>query len=148
MKHRYFKSHWSYEKVKDYARNMLDSTKRYFVSGLPYQLSIAENLLDNEAVADEMSEAGFNETKWSMEMECVWFGDMDGTFFDFDTVSKNRKIKYPMLPDDLSVRVSDAKKVKIPPKQNGEKRLLSVDLALMAGSRRNKNDASAISWIN
>lgn len=140
----YFKSHWSYEKVKDYARNMLDSTKRYFVCGLPYQLSIAENLLDNEAVADEMSEAGFNETKWSMEMECVWFGDMDGTFFDFDTVSKNRKIKYPMLPDDLSVRVSDAKKVKIPPKQNGEKRLLSVDLALMAGSRRNKNDASAI----
>lgn len=59
---------------------MLDSTKRYFVCGLPYQLSIAENLLDNEAVADEMSEAGFNETKWSMEMECVWFGDMDGTF--------------------------------------------------------------------
>ncbi len=58
MKHRYFKSHWSYEKVKDYARNMLDSTKRYFVCGLPYQLSIAENLLDNEAVADEMSEAG------------------------------------------------------------------------------------------
>lgn len=58
LKHRYFKSHWSYEKVKDYARNMLDSTKRYFVCGLPYQLSIAENLLDNEAVADEMSEAG------------------------------------------------------------------------------------------
>lgn len=140
----YFKSHWSYEKVKDYARNMLDSTKRYFVCGLPYQLSIAENLLDSEAVADEMSEAGFNSTRWSMEMEGLWFGDMDGTFFDFDTVSKNRKIKYPMLPDDLSVRVSDAKKVKIPPKQNGEKRLLSVDLALMAGSRRNKNDASAI----
>ena len=40
----YFKSHWSYEKVKDYARNMLDSTKRYFVCGLPYQLSIAENI--------------------------------------------------------------------------------------------------------
>ena len=37
---------------------MLDSTKRYFVCGLPYQLSIAENLLDSEAVADEMSEAG------------------------------------------------------------------------------------------
>lgn len=140
----YFKSHWSYEKVKDYARNMLDSTKRYFVCGLPYQLSIAENLLDSEAVADEMSEAGFNETKWSMEMECIWFGDVDGTFFDFDTVSKNRKIKYPMLPDDLTVRITESKKVKIPPKQSGEKRILSVDLALMASGKKRKNDASAI----
>lgn len=142
----YFKSHWSFDKVKDYAKNMLDDTKRYFVCGLPYQLSIQEGLLDNNAVADEMSEAGFNETKWSMEMECLWFGDTDGTFFDFDTVSKNRKIQYPMLPDEVAAILSDTKKVRILPKQNGEKRILSVDLALMA-STKNKNDASAI-FIN
>ena len=142
----YFKSHWSYEKVKDYKDKMLDDTTKYFVCGLPYQLSIKEGLLDNNAVADEMSEAGFNETKWSMEMECLWFGDLDGTFFDFDTVSKNRKIAYPMLPDDVSIKLTDSKKVKILPKQNGEKRILSVDLALMA-STKNKNDASAI-FIN
>ena len=142
----YFKSHWSFDKVKDYAKNMVDDTKKYFVCGLPYQLSIREGLLDNDAVADEMSEAGFNETKWSMEMECLWFGDTDGTFFDFDTVSKNRKIQYPMLPDDIAAKLTDAKKVRILPKQNGEKRILSVDLALMA-STKNKNDASAI-FIN
>lgn len=142
----YFKSHWSYEKVKDYTEKMLDDSTKYFVCGLPYQLSIKEGLLDNNAVADEMSEAGFNETKWSMEMECLWFGDLDGTFFDFDTVSKNRKIPYPMLPDDVSIKLTDSKKVKIIPKQNGEKRILSVDLALMA-STKNKNDASAI-FIN
>lgn len=142
----YFKSHWSFDKVKDYARNMLDDAKKYFVCGLPYQLSIDEELLDSGAVADEMSEAGFNETKWSMEMECLWFGDVDGTFFDFDTVAKNRKLNYPMLPDDVSIKLYDAKKVRILPKQNGEKRILSVDLALMA-STKNKNDASAI-FIN
>ena len=79
-------------------------------------------------------------------MECLWFGDLEGTFFDFDTVSKNRKVDYPMLPDDVSAKLSDSKKVKIQPKQNGEKRILSVDLALMA-STKNKNDASAI-FIN
>lgn len=142
----YFKSHWSFDKVKDYAKNMLDDTKRYFVCGLPYQLSIQEGLLDNDAVADEMSEAGFNETKWSMEMECLWFGDVDGTFFDFDTISKNRKIMYPMLPDEIAVKANNAKQVRIQQKQNGEKRILSVDLALMA-SNKNKNDASAI-FIN
>lgn len=79
-------------------------------------------------------------------MECLWFGDVDGTFFDFDSVSKNRKIVYPMLPDELTVKLGDSKKLRIPPKQNGEKRILSVDLALMA-STKNKNDASAI-FIN
>ena len=142
----YFKSHWSFDKVKDYTKNMIYDSKKYFVCGLPYQLSIEEGLLDSNAVADEMSEAGFNETKWSMEMECLWFGDVDGTFFDFDTVSKNRKILYPMLPDEIAAKLTDTKKVRITPKQNGEKRILSVDLALMA-STKNKNDASAI-FIN
>ena len=68
----YFKSHWSYEKVKDFAGKMLDDTTRYFVCGLPYQLSIKEGLLDNNAVADEMSEAGFNETKWSINISVLF----------------------------------------------------------------------------
>lgn len=67
----YFKSHWSFDKVKDYAKNMLDDTKKYFVCGLPYQLSIREGLLDSDAVADEMSEAGFNETKWSINISVL-----------------------------------------------------------------------------
>ena len=74
-----------------------------------------------------------NEGFWR-EMECLWFGDTDGTFFDFDTVSKNRKIQYPMLPDDIAAKLTDTKKVRILPKQNGEKRILSVDLALMAST--------------
>lgn len=67
----YFKSHWSYDKVKDYATRMVDDTTRYFVCGLPYQLSVKEGLLDSDAVADEMSEAGFNETKWSINISVL-----------------------------------------------------------------------------
>ncbi len=142
----YFKSHWSYDKVKDFAKNMLDDTKRYFACGFPYQLSIEEGLLDKDAVADEMAEAGFNETKWSMEMGAEFWGDLDGSFFDFDSLSKSRKLLFPMLPDELSSKLAEPKKVKIPHKQNGERRLLSVDLALMA-STKTRNDASAI-FIN
>ncbi len=67
----YFKSHWSYDKVKDYTDKMTDDSTRYFVCGLPYQLSIQEGLLDSNAVADEMSEAGFNETKWSINISVL-----------------------------------------------------------------------------
>ena len=68
----YFKSHWSYEKVRDYARNMLDDTKRYFTCSLPYQLSINEGLLDEGQVADEMSESGFSDIKWSINISVLF----------------------------------------------------------------------------
>lgn len=48
-----------------------------------------------------------------------------------------------MLPDKLAAKVNNAQQVKILPKQNGEVRILSADIALMS-SRKNNNDATAI----
>lgn len=139
----YFVDHWSYLKCTDTCRFMLDDTKHQFVCGLPYQLSISEGLLDTETVADEMAETDFNEIKFAMEYEALWYGNTDGSFFDYNSISKNRRIKYPMLPDQLAAKVNNAQQVKILPKQNGEIRILSADIALMS-SRKNNNDATAI----
>lgn len=51
-----------------------------------------------------------------------------------------------MLPDKLAAKVNNSQQVKIPPKQNGEIRILSADIALMS-SRKNHNDATSI-FIN
>lgn len=75
-----------------------------------------------------------------------FWGDTEGSFFGFEAVSKNRKIEYPMLPDEIASKLPSANKIKIQPKQPGEKRILSADIALMASSRH-QNDASAI-FIN
>ena len=48
-----------------------------------------------------------------------------------------------MLPDKLAAKVNNSQNVKIQPKQNGEVRILSADIALMS-SRKNNNDATAI----
>ncbi len=53
----YFQDHWSYTKCLDTFKAMMDDSRRQFVCGFPYQLSIAEGLLDPETVADEMSES-------------------------------------------------------------------------------------------
>lgn len=79
-------------------------------------------------------------------MEALWFGDEGGSFFDFNSTSKNRRIQYPMLPEKYANLLGNNQKVKILPKQNGEKRILSADIALMS-SKKNDNDASAI-FIN
>lgn len=142
----FFKDHWSYQKCVDTFKVMMDDRRRQFLCGFPYQLSIQEGLLDAEAVADEMSESDFSEVKWSMEMEAMFYGSGEDAFFDFSSISKNRRIKYPMLPEKLANKLSNASQVKITPKSNGELRILSADIALMS-SKKHNNDATAI-FIN
>lgn len=142
----YFVDHWSYLKCTDTCRFMIDDKKKQFVCGLPYQLSVTEGLLDADTVADEMAETDFNEIRFQMEYEALWYGNTDGSFFDYNSISKNRKIKYPMLPEKTASLLSNATNVRILPKLNGEIRILSADIALML-SRKNNNDATAI-FIN
>jgi hypothetical protein len=140
MSSAWMKSHWSFEKAKAYTVNLLDDTKRYFICGLPYQISIKEGLLSREQIQDEMSESDFDEMKFSMEMESLFFGDTDGAFFTFDDVSQRRKLKNPLYPPSI---VKNNRNLKIPELAVNERRILSVDIALMA-SAKNKNDASSI----
>ena len=139
MSSAWFKSHWSYEKLKAYFANMLDDTKRYFCCGLPYTLAIKEGLLSREQVEDEMSEADFDPTAFKMEMGAEWFGDTDGAFFKYEDISIRRKIKAPFLP----LNVYRGHNIKIPELATNEKRILSVDVALLA-SKRHDNDAAAL----
>lgn len=141
----YFKDHWSYTKVLDTFKSMLVGNKD-FVCGLPYQLSIQEGLLYAEDVESDMLESDFNEVKFLMEMQAEFFGAEDGAFFDFNSIAKNRRIEYPMLPDKLANMLGNDKRIRIPPKQLGEKRILSADIALMS-SKKHNNDATAI-FIN
>ncbi len=142
----YFKDHWSYTKAEDNCRFMLDDKRKDFVCGFPYQLAICEGLLFAEDVADQMAESDFSEVKWSMEMDALWFGDTEGSFYDFNSISKNRRIKYPMLPNKFADLISNNSKIRIAPKQPGEKRVLSADIALMS-SKKHNNDATAL-FIN
>ena len=98
MSSAWYKSHWSFEKAKAYVVNTLDDKKKYFICGLPYQISIMEGLLSREQIEDEMSESDFDETKFSMEMECLWYGDTDGAFFTFDDITQRRKLQTAIYP--------------------------------------------------
>lgn len=118
---------------------MLDDTKKYFICSLPYQVSIKEGLLSKEQIQDEMSESDFDEMKFHMEMLSLFYGDSKGAFFSFDDIDKRRKLKTAIYnPMNIS-----SKSYKVPDLVPNERRILSVDVALMA-SKTHKNDASAI----
>ena len=87
-----------------------------------------------------MSEADFDQTTFDMEMGCMPFGDTDGAFFTFEDISSRRKLKNAIYPISIT---NNSRNLKIPDLVVNERRILSVDVALMASKKQN-NDASAI----
>ena len=138
----YFKSSWAYTKAQTYTANFFSDKQKYFICGLPYQLSIRENLLDRGQVEDQMSEADFNEIAFSMEDECLWYGDTEGGLFKFDSLNKIRRVKHCLYPLEYY-----NEKFPVPNPPTHGKRIMSVDIALMASTTKKKNDASSI-YIN
>ena len=141
----WFKDHWAYRKVVDYYNQML-SGNSYFVCGLPYQIAIKEGLYRAEQAQEEMASATFNESQWQREMQCRWSGDSDGAFYNYEAVNKTRKLKYPMMPPEMSSRFG-GRDLAIPTKVPGEIRIMSVDIALMKSTNKVENDATSI-FIN
>ena len=140
----WFKSSWAYKKAQDYTVNFFDDTKKYFIVGLPYQVSVKEGLLSREQIEDEMSENSYNELVQAMEMECLWFGDTGDNLFKYDEFNRRRRIKNALMPLKFY-----NEKIKVPDVSQSGERILSVDVALMASNKKKKknNDAAAL-YIN
>lgn len=135
----WYKSSWGYKHVQDYIRNMIRG-KKYFSVSLPYQLSIKENLLKRSTVEGVMDKSDFNPVSFAMEYECIWFGTNGQEFFSLDDINKRRNL-YKTLPPIEEVFTG---RVEVPPPKFNEKRILSVDVALMISTKRKKNDATSI----
>ena len=141
----WFKKHWAWDHVNSYMENMADDKKSYFICGLPYQLSIKEGIMMREDIEDEMSEASFNSVSFSIENECLWYGESEDAYFNYEELvfaRKNQTAFYPtIITETLPIPA-----LKLPVKQNGEIRIIVADIAVMA-SRKHKNDATSITVL-
>lgn len=137
----WFEQHWSWDLCKDYFVNMFDTTKNYYCFRFPYQMSIKENLLLKSQVEDEMTESTFSDIRFRMENEALFIGTTDGGLFSFDDINKQRKIVKAFYAPNMILNNKAA--CPLPAKKTGEKRILTVDIALMSSKRRD-NDATSI----
>lgn len=64
----YYKSSWAWEKAKAYTLNFFNDKMKYFICGLPYQISIREGLLLRSQVQDQMSESDFDPISFSINL--------------------------------------------------------------------------------
>lgn len=143
----WFKSNWSWNRFQSFF-NLFKMGKKYFVCGLPYQLSVKEGLLMKEQVLDEMQEEDFDNLSWEMEMECMFFGESEKAYFKYDDLNRSREINKPFLPmtdTEYIQHKGEKKKHKFyKPKRDGEIRIIGVDAALMGGRQ---NDSSIFTFI-
>lgn len=130
----WYKSEWSFLRIKDYFTNMLLG-KNYFACCLPYQLSLESGILDVNRIKSVYDKSDFNIIKFMMEYEGIWFGSNGTEFFSYDDIKPRRLLtsSYPILDNNVN------KKIKIPERNYNERRILSLDVALMSGKR---NDAA------
>lgn len=133
----FFAASEMYDKVKAYTANMLDPRLKYFICDLPYMLSIKEGLLMKQAIENEMSEATFSDISFMMERMGLFYGSAADALFDFKILNKQRVLENTLF--DLEFYRNNI--LKLPEKQKGEVRVLSVDIALLA-SRKHDNDSS------
>ena len=125
-----------YDQLKDYTARMLDGQK-VFACDLPYQASIQAGLLMRETIENEMMEQSFNPITFMMEYEGKFYGSSADALFNFEILNSRRSL----LEGLRNLDFYRATNIPIPRKQINEKRVLSLDIALLA-SRKHKNDAS------
>lgn len=126
-----------YSQLKDYTSRMLTDGSKFFACDLPYQASIEAGLLMKETIENEMMEQSFNQISFMMEYEGKFYGSSEDALFNFNVLNGRRVLIDSLKPLDFYRETG----IQIPKKQANEKRILSLDVALLA-SRKHDNDAS------
>ena len=136
----YYKFHWCFNRFLTFFNSMI-SGKPYFVCALPYQMSVMSGLVMKSQLQDEVDEDDFDETIWSMEMETLFFGESENSYYNLEELVKNRKINIPTYPRNYYDYLK-TKNFKYKSKKHDHIRFISCDIAGMSGK---ENDASIYS---
>ena len=141
----YYKFHYSWNKFKAFFKSMAKG-ENYVCVGFPYQLPVQQGYYPPEQIREEMQESDFDPIKFSMEMESLFFGEASNAFYSYTDLEINRTIDYPVYPPHYYQILGDPK-FKYPAKQDGEIRLIGMDIATQGGSKNDNTCFSVLSLV-
>lgn len=124
--------------------------KDYFVAVLPWQLSVFHKLLSRKRVEQQRTEEDFDQMSWDMEYEALFVGENENAYYKLDDIQKCRTLPKPFYPPtdrEFVENKGSRKKLTNMPKQAGEIRIVSMDIALMGSSKSVKNDTTAFTLM-
>lgn len=139
----YYKFNWSYDRFKIFKKSMING-KKYFVCGFPYQIAIKENLVNREQLLDELEEDDIDEIGWEMEMNSLFFGESEKSYFKTQELQDIKILPNPIYKKETKELIKNKKMINNK-KGSNEIRILSCDIALLGGDA---NDASVFTLIS
>ena len=139
----WYKSHWMWKDiVKPFAHEMATGG-RYCVYALDYSIAILHNIKSREFMIHERKT--HDPIYWLIEYENQMVAENAKSYFSYEQLDKNRRLKkafYPRRNVDVLQR-QRGNKYDIP-KQVGEKRILSCDIAMEGGANTDNSVFSCI----
>ncbi len=91
------KSSFAYEALIDYFEESIIDPKLSFTMGLDYRIPMKHGLIDANHVKNLKMSPSYNEQTFASEYMGVWMGGSEESWYDFEKMSKYRKIKNPEL---------------------------------------------------
>lgn len=89
------KSSFAYEALLDTFEKAIIDPKSNFCIGLDYRIPVMHGLISEKYVKSLKMSPSYNEQTFASEYMGVWSGGSDESWFNFDKISKYRKIKNP-----------------------------------------------------
>jgi len=89
------KASYAYEALMDTFEKAIIDPKTAFCIGLDYRVPMQHNLITPSFVKGLKLSPAYNETTFAAEYLGMWLGGSDESWFDFEKLTKYRKIKNP-----------------------------------------------------
>lgn len=142
-----YEADWSWGKFLDYLSFAINGDKNYGVLSLPYQLGVRGGYILRSNVEQQFKENPSKAEWLKAEYTAVPIRTDEGSFFKYGAMQKTRELLdvFVAKTDEEYIRYK-GKEEKWPfyiPKQEGEIRILSMDIALIESPR---NDNTSF-WI-
>lgn len=89
------KSSYAYEKLIDVLEKSIIDPSHSFCMGLDYRIPTLHGLIDAQYVRELKMDPSYNEQTFASEYMGVWAGGSEESWFNFDRLSKYRRLKNP-----------------------------------------------------
>lgn len=141
----FWKNHWMWKTIRDSVRDMYKGGTAVFF-GTDYALSVKHGIRSKAQMLKEKKK--FDAVTYEMEYLNCMIGGSEDQYYPYELVSNAQKIKKPFYPKTLDEfhenkrnRFGDIKK------QDGEIRVVSMDIAMSKSTKTVKNDKTVIKCI-
>lgn len=137
----WYQSHWMWALMQTLVKDMFHNGTSCIIA-MDYSIALKHNIKTRNFLIKEKKK--LDPMSWAIEYENQMIAENARSFFNYEQLNKNRRLKrafYPRRNDEALLKQKNKYDI---PKQVGEVRILSCDIAMEAGSTTDNSIFSCI----